>query len=220
MPTANPSRRSRIAALAATADYNPEEAAVAQAILDRTPLDLDAIAESIRAEYGKGIESSFAIGRLLSEAAALFPPHARHIFGPGKVGKGSPYGDWFRAQNFPFTAKTSQLLRAAYARESEVRALIESRAKSTTSADIGVVTAIGFLTAKPKAPLSVPTEETTPADPAFAALRAARNALLGWDGERTTHNAFTGMFVDDLRESGLIIKALADAYTEARNARG
>lgn len=208
----SPSRRQRIAAIAATADYNPAEAAVAQSILDGMPRDLDAIAADIKAEVGRNIDSQFAIGRLLSEAYATFD------------GDDNRYGAWYKAQEFPFGQYVAYRYRLGAERETEVRAYLSARAQSVTQGpEMGVVTAVRRLMEKPKpAPAKVGIPE--PADPAFTAFRAGAYAVLGWEvgpdgnGART-RNAFLSMHVDDLAESAGLLKAIVDAYQEARAAR-
>lgn len=207
------SRRQRIAAIAATAGYNPEEAAVAQSMLDNMPRDLAAISTDIKAEYGKGIESQIAIGRLLAEAWS--------IHGGDKVA----YGRWCQTQDFPFHRNTGQLLRLAAERESEVRAYIATAndPKGSHRRDIGVQSAMKELLAgKPRASQAdvVPAALADPVDPAYNALRSAYNMLfgIGQDGVATV-NAFASMHVEDLSRSGDMLKRILSAYNEARSAR-
>lgn len=213
MPSAT-TRRERIAALAATAEYNPEEAANAQAILDRMPRDLDSIAADIKAEYGKGVESQFAIGRLLAEAWAMFR------------GDKVAYGRWMQLQDFEFHRNTGQLLRLAAEREPEVRAyLAEANDPKGSHRSIGVHSAIREMVAgKPRATQArVEVGPPAPADPAFAAFRAGCYAVLGWtvgDNGRgaPTVNGFAAMHIDDLHESAVLLQYVVQAYETARKA--
>lgn len=141
----NRSKLDKVRAIAATADYNPHEAAVAVAKIEalataetRAEDRLVVIAEGIRSEYGKGIEAQFAIGRLLVEARELFRADQE-------------FGAWFNAQNFPFVRSVGYNLRVGALREAEVRALLASRA--TTDKEVGVTTIVKRMLAKPKGPV-------------------------------------------------------------------
>ena len=203
MPRPQPTRRERIAAIAATADYNPEEAAVAQGILDAMPdHSLDSIAAAIREEWGRGIDAQFAIGRLLIEARAM---HADDM----------AFGRWLTAQDLPFDRHMAYKFREATIREPAVRAIIAGRTYSR-QATSSIAATYDTMTRKPK-PLAIDTGPTPPVDPAYAALRAARFAILGTDAAPI--NAFTTMHVDDLRESAATLTALVAAYQAARRER-
>lgn len=199
-------RREKIAAIAETAGYNPEEAAVAQAMLDRMPSTLDDIAAQIKVQWGLGVEAEFAVGRLLSQARALFP---------GKQND-KAFGAWFAQQEFPFGQQKAHRLRWGAEHEAEVRALIASQSSSSAIRDIGVTTAVQYLNAKPKAP-TADVGPTTVADPAYAALREAARLILGSPEE--PKNAFLTMHVDDLASSAGWIKDLAGAYNVAKAER-
>jgi hypothetical protein len=172
---------------------------------------IEVIADTIRSEWGKGIDSQFVIGRLLSEARASF----------GESDKA--YGKWVAEQEFGFSVSYAYRLRWAAENESAVRGYLESRASRTGKGpgpEVGVAGAVVALNRKPKTPEVILPGEAEVADPALSILRTARNTILGWDGEQATANLFTDAHIEDLREAGTIIKALAAAYSEARTARG
>jgi hypothetical protein len=187
---------------------SPEEHAIAVAMLAKTPEgNLDRIADDIMSAWSGGIEAEFRIGHLLAEAAELTDPLMRTVGPDGRV-KGSPFGDWFRAQGFPFTIRTAHRLRTAAEREPEVRAYIAAH----TGRDMGVNTAIARLSAPPK-PIAIDVGPTAPVDPAYRALRAAAEAV-GGVGES---NAFKHMHIDDFVSAKGLIQSIVDAYTEVQN---
>lgn len=233
MTTATKSRREKVKAMAEQT-ASPEEAKVAAAMLATMKVEpLDRIADDIRAEWGKGIESQFAIGRLLNEAAAFLASSAYPPVGEyGRRGD-EAYSRWRAEQQFQFGRGTAHLLRVGAQNEDKVRAFIEGRVQGHER-DLGVPWAVQLLTAKTPAeraakahpgyadPEAAPQGEAV--DPSFAALRSATRLILGWqpDGEgggEYTANAFKSMHVDDLAASAGFIKALADGYTEAKKAR-
>lgn len=174
------------------------------------PERLSEIAEDIMSAWTRGVEEEFRVGHLLVEAAAIMPPLARNKDARGKQTTGE-FSHWFREQRFPFSMKTAYRLRQAAEREEEVRAFLAERPAG--SRDMGVNTAITLMLAAPKPE----RERIEPADPAYAALRDARNRILGSEDEPT--NAFMQMHVDDLAASAKIIMALVAAYNEAKVAR-
>jgi hypothetical protein len=198
-------RRAKIAAIAKTADYNPEEAAVAQAMLEKSPEGtLERIATDIKVEWGKGIESQFAIGHMLSEAYNLLSGGDKQAF-----------GRWFRAQNFQFDQPYAYRLRIAAERESDVRAYLAANADHAQLHGRrpieSITTVIQQWAAKPKPPVA-DVGPTVPVDPAFAALREAHRLIV--DGD-----AFLTMHIDDLHASAGFIKELVAAYQEAKARR-
>jgi hypothetical protein len=202
----NPTRREKLRAMAGQS-ASPNEALVAQAMLDRMPATLVSIAEQIKAEWGKGTDAQFAIGRLLVEARGQFP--ADELF-----------GKWFAAQDFGFSRQVAWRLRAAAEREAEVRAFIAARTDSYKSRtkDLTVHTAITLMNAKPKptAALVGPTADT---DQDYAALRNAHNRILVVIEGEPTGNKFKTMHAEDLRKSALLLRDLLDAYKAAYNER-
>jgi hypothetical protein len=196
----NPTRREKLRAMASQ-DASPNEALVAQAMLDRMPATLVDIAEQIKAEWGKGVEAQFAIGRLLSEARAQF------------VGD-KEFGRWFASQDFPFSRQTAWELRSGAEREPEVRGFIADHAHSH-GRDIGIVWALQLMNAKPKpgAALVGPTADT---DQDYAALRAAHSRILVVVDGVETGNKFLTMHVEDLSKSAILLKELIAAYQQAR----
>jgi hypothetical protein len=203
-------RREKVAErVARAAQDDPQEAANAAAILatmEDTRPRLDIIADEVRAEWGKGIEAQFSIGRLLAEAYTLFD------------GNDKGYGQWVAAQKFPFKGTVARLLRAGSEREDEVRQYLAHRTSDGQS-DISVQTAVAYLSAgngkqvasRPN-PEVEPVTDTTPVDPAYAALRQAHQLIV--EG-----GAFSTMHVDDLAKCAAYIKALAGAYNEAKASR-
>jgi len=97
---------------------------------------LKAIATSIRREFGKGIDSQFAIGHLLNEARALNPGDRE-------------FGQWYKEQGFMFSQPTASRLMAAANREPEVREFIAAHSE-TNGRDISVNYAIEKLNAGTK----------------------------------------------------------------------
>lgn len=198
-----PTRKDKLAAMAAQTE-SPAEAAVAATKLANMPEStLEAIVRDINEEFGKGVESSFAIGRLLIKARDLLTQDIA-------------FGKWFKEQDLPFGLRTAQRLRWAAENEKAVRALIGTTSKSDR--EVGVVTAVQLLTA-PAKHKAADVGETAPVDPAYSALRNAFNVILApnMDGEPQS-NAFLGMHVEDLAKSAGFIKALAKAYNEAKTA--
>lgn len=200
-------------ALMAIQNDSPAEAEVAKAMLAKrrdtsVALTYDErlviIAEDIKAEWGKTIEAQFAVGRRLSEARALFE-------GPSQD---KAFGRWMKAQGFPFGQSYAWRLRTAYEREPEVRKFIEAHASSTGN-EVGIGWALVQLNKKAE-PEALP-EKIDPVDPAYAALRTARNAILG--PEDAPVNAFLTMHVEDLVKSAGFIKELASAYQAAKAER-
>lgn len=203
MPTKT--RREKIAALANTADYNPNEAANAAAILAKTPeSSLERIATDIKAEYGKGIEAQFAIGRLLNEAYALF-------------GNTQDYGHWFAEQDFQFGKTVARLLRAGADREDEVRLLLASR--KSGSRDISVQTAVEYMERAPAPSTPQNNGDEDVVDQNYAALRRAFNLIGVVVNGEPTGNAFLSMHVEDMAKSAGYIKVLAKLYNDAKAAR-
>jgi hypothetical protein len=162
---------------------------------------LAAIADSIKTEYNKGVDTAFDVGRLLVEARSLFPGDTE-------------FGQWFREQEFPFVPRTSQRLMWAAQHEEEVRELIATTSKSQR--DIGVVTAVQQLQAGPPKAKDPIVEEAEAVDPAYAAMRAAYFAVIG--SEEEPGNAFLSMHAEDLTKVAGFIKVLAKAYNEAKAA--
>lgn len=218
-------RRRKLVAMAEQT-ASPAEAEIARNMLAAHPESrLERIASDIKSRWVQSIDSQFEIGRLLIEAATLFPPMVRNQPGGRSGPKGSPYSEWFMSQDFPFGMRTAWRLREAAEREDEVRAFITQRSvlnfESTGRVyELMPTSAVDLMNRKPKPIEALPAEATTPSNPAYAALRAARNAILSpnEDGE-PTRNAFLDMHVDDLSASAVIIKELALAYNEAKNAR-
>lgn len=93
------------------------------------------IPPEVQSEWGRGIDSQFLIGHLLLEARSLLPAT-------------QDFGKWLAAQNFPFSRPTAHRLAEAAEREPEVRAFIADRS-SMNGRDVGTVTAIALLNAKP-----------------------------------------------------------------------
>lgn len=213
----NRTKREKIEAIANTADYNPAEAAVAADMLAKVAPDrLDEIAADIMSSWSRGVEEEFRIGHLLREAAAILPPEARVKDERGRQAK-SPFGEWVRAQGFPFSMKTAYRLRVAADREDEVRALIGARAPG--SRDMGVNTAIALLLAA--GATGVKRSESEARDnPGFLALRRGIHALLQWEVDdagvgRAKANALKNLPHDQLLEIKALVEALAQAYREA-----
>jgi len=204
--TLSKTRRQKLEAMAAQSE-SPNEALVAQAKLAETGTPLERIAAQIKAEWGKGIETQFAIGRLLIEAHQLMPDDRE-------------YGRWFADQHFPFKKGTAFLLQRGAEREPEVRALMAARSQENER-DIGVPYAIQLLDApkpKPQAE-AIPVTDATPADPAYAAIRQAYNVIAQVQEGEPTGNGFLTMHVEDLVKSAQYIQKLAGLYAEAKNAR-
>lgn len=97
---------------------------------------LKAIAVKVRTEFGKGLDSQFAIGHLLDDARNLLPSDTE-------------FGKWLDEQNFPFRRVTALRLRQAAQRESEVREFIAARSE-TNGRDISANYAVELLNAGPK----------------------------------------------------------------------
>lgn len=208
-------RVDRKLAIMASQTASPAEAEVAKNLLvarrataEVAPPDerLAGIAEDIKAEWGRGIEAQFAIGRLLMDARAMFP---------GKE-QDKAFSRWLKAQEFPFGQTQAWRLRSAAEREPEVRAYLAAHATRTgkPGPELGIAGAIVYMARDAKTERE---EKVDPVDPAYAALRTARNLILGNEDEPT--NAFVTMHLDDLAKSAGFIKELAAAYTEAKAAR-
>lgn len=211
MPTTT-TKRAKLKAMAEQT-ASPEEAKVAQTMLAKTAATpeqkLEVIHDDIMSSWSKGIEEEFRIGGLLRQAADLLDPTARTQGADGKV-TGSPFGDWFRAQDFPFSMKTAQRLRVASEREPEVRALIAAK----TGRDMGVNTAVALLLAPPRKGTgeALPITDATPADPAYDAIRTAHRLLV-------TEGGYANLHIDDLAKVAGFIKDLAAGYTEEKGRR-
>jgi hypothetical protein len=206
--TASATRRKKLAdRVAAVEQDTPEEHAIAKAMLvveeakiGVVETRLGDIADDIRAEYGKGIESQFAIGRLLIEARDLHPSDKL-------------FGQWFGRQSFPFGTSPAYYLRIGAEREDEVRALLAS---NETSSDWGVTSAVKFMTAKShveRTGEAEPITDTTPVDPAYDAIRTARRLLVDEGG-------FEAMHVDDMTKVALAVKDIVAAYNAEKTKRG
>lgn len=207
--TVTKNRRQKLAErVANSAQDTPEEAAIAKDLLiieeakvGIVQTRLVGIAEDIRLWFGKGIDAQFAIGRLLMEARDLFPADQE-------------FGRWLRAQELPFTYQTAWNLRMAASREPEVREYIALNAGREQPRDIGVTVAFRELNAGPKAnPEVIPVTDTTPQDPGYAAMRAARRILVEEDH-------FAAMHVDDMTKVAQAIKDIAAAYNAEKTKRG
>lgn len=209
-------RRQKLEAMAAQKE-SPAEAKVAKRKLAKLPVTpedrLASIAAEVRTEYDRSVDSQFAIGRLLAEARTLMPSDKE-------------YSAWLKQEKFSFSYKTAYYLRLGAEREPEVRQYIEDRPEG--SRDIGVTSVVKYLLdgkpAQPAVPNDQLPEPIATVDQSFAALRTARNLILGIevgeDGkDAATGNAFLNMHVDDLTASAGYIKALATAYNEAKAAR-
>lgn len=193
----------------------PEELALVKTEPLSDEAALVSIADDIRAEFGKGIDAQFRIGHLLSEAAARLDPSARYSEGPGKVGKGSPFGDWFRAQNFPFSDVTAWRLRKGAEREEEVRAFISQVSSVQPGRDLGVTTAMALI--------DKPADDRQPRE----AVKALQE-LVGPDKETSAFTKFVAaveaLDLSQLPDDELIavanyVKALAVTYNAERAAR-
>lgn len=192
---------------------SPEEAKVAKAMLAKTQDPLDRIADSIRAEYGKGIEAQFAIGRLLMKARDMLPGNVE-------------FGKWVDAQQFPFSRQVAWRLRVGAEREPEVRAmLVDSDQKQRGGPERTVSGMVQALIAGPQ-PVDRVAEAFPPVavDQSLSLLRQAHHRILsvevGEDGtEQATGNTFLSMHVDDLVASAGYIKDLVNAYQTAKAAR-
>lgn len=215
--TAPSTRRQKVRAMA-DQTASPEEAAVAKAMLAKTantPEErLEVIADEVRDEWGRGIDTQFRVGHLLIEAKAIMPAT-------------QDFGAWLDVQDFPFGRKTAGTLREAAGREPEVRAFIADR-NARSGQDIGPTWAVRLLNAGPK-PVAdgtddddagelIPVTDATPSDPAYALLRDATQAIVGT--EEAPGNAFLSMHVDDLAKCAGYIKDLATAYNAAKAAYG
>jgi hypothetical protein len=195
---------------------SPEEAEIAARMLASTPEGtLDGIARRIKDEWGKGIDAQFAVGRLLMQAADQFPPAKRHMNTSdekgGRASGGSPFGDWFRSQDFAFSQATAWRLRSAAEREPEVRAFITSQSKSNAGgADIGVATAIEYMNRKPKTPEQAIAAHDARVTPVFAAFEKAATTMAEGMAQLPT---------DELTATARLIQRLAAVYGEVRSAR-
>lgn len=207
--------------VARSAQDDPMEAATAKRMLEATPEgNLDRIAADIKAEWGKGIESQFAIGRKLMEARAEFDRPGKAT-GIGKESADALFGQWFRAQEFPFGRQTAWELRVAAEKEDEVRAFLTAVASSDTrkrEGDISIATAIKMMRS-PATPVAIDPNagDTSEVNQSYAALRKAYNFILDPDAEGEPQaNGFVGMHVEDLAKSAALIQGLANAYAVAR----
>lgn len=200
-------QRAKVAAIAKTADYNPSEADVAQRMLDATPEgQLDLISADIKAEWGKGIDSQFAIGHLLIKARQQFAADIE-------------YGRWLRSQFFPFSYETANRMRNAALREPEVREFIAGLSRSTDRREISVTTAITYMNdgrvegGRKKDVVGEPAQ----VDPNYAVIRAAYNKVLNPTPEGEAQgNGFIGMHIDDLLRARDMLKALVESWTAAK----
>jgi hypothetical protein len=216
-------QRAKVKAIAETAAYNPEEAENAQRMLDATPEgELDLIAGRIRAAWGKGIEAQFEVGRELMQARAKFDEPGRAT-GIGKESADALFGQWFRAQEFPFGRQTAWELRVAAEREGEVRsflAAVAQRDSSKRAGDISIATAIKMMR-EPARPAAIDVGETAVVDQNYAVIRAAYNKVLNPTPEGEAQaNGFIGMHIDDLLKARDMLKALVEAWTAAKTAFG
>ncbi len=169
------------------------------------------IATDIRAEYGKGIEAQFAIGRLLAEARAIHEDD--NIFGA-----------WVAKQEFPFGRQQAWRLRWAGENEPEVRAFITAAATtSTRGPDMGVSTAVEYMKRKPKEGWTKEQKaaekelgQLSRTDSGFAAFRKGVFALLGYEVGEDGEGAFTKdlslLAADELVELAGLVKVVAAAY--------
>jgi len=198
-----PSKRA-IQAMKAHAAAGGPEGAIAQAKLALLPDDLDTLATKIREAWAAGVEKQLEVGRLLGEAYERLNRDKKK------------FGAWQTRQNFGFSTTTAYYLRIGAEREEEVRGVIANRLMNKAS-EYSVVTIVAkVLLPAPRNPEVVPTTDTTPVDPAYAAIRDAYNrVLLVVDGE-PTGNAFQSMHVDDMAKAAGYLKALVEAYQEAK----
>lgn len=205
--TATKTRRQKVAAMAEQS-ASPAEAEVAKAMLATMADDrprLEVLADDVRTEWGKGIDAQFAVGKSLSEAYS--------ILNNDKVA----FGRWVAEQAFPFDQSTGYLLRIGYEREPEVRGFIANHGL-VHERELSVTTATKRLIAGPKKSHTEltgevePVTDTTPVDPAYAALRTAHRLIVEEGG-------FVNMHVEDLVKCAGFIKDLAAEYTVAKSTR-
>lgn len=177
------------------AKLTPEEKATNKA--------LGGIANAIRKEVGKTVDSAFATGRLLGEARALLPSDPA-------------FGKWLVAQELGISQPTAHRLRYAAEHEAEVREALTHSARN--GRDIGVTTAVKELVAgeqqegrvskeSQSAVQALVNEEPLIEDDGFAAFVSAAEAL-----------DMTKLELGDLVELAGIIQNLAAAY-KAEKAR-
>jgi hypothetical protein len=220
-------RVNKALAIRAKLDPGPEGDVARDMLAKRNGTDvldgerLDVIATDIKAEYGKGIDAQFAIGRLLNEAAELFPVHGGGVVGGSRGGSHSPFGDWFRAQGFGFNLVTAWRLREAAKREPEVRAFISSRSAVNGSKEVGVTTAITELNAKPVEPT-----QTAVAKQARKDLKEALHSeddipeVVAWLSATDTLIAFTDAVpVAELKAIGEKAQALIAWFNQQKEQR-
>lgn len=193
--------RQRIAAIAATADYNPHEADNARRMLEAMPeTRLEVISGDIKDEWGKGIEAQFAIGRLLSEARSLMPGVENDI----------AFGEWFKSQDFPFSQQQARRLRYGAEHEAEVRAFIAATT-STRGPDMSVPTAVEYM--KRRAKIVAQLAEGTYVEPTTSAYGAFEKAAKDlWDAMPQLPN-------DELAGVAQLVGSLVDRYQTVRGSR-
>lgn len=165
------------------------------------PKRLKAIAKSIKAEWGKGIEAQFAIGHLLVEANALMPAT-------------QDFGKWLDAQEFGFSRQTAGRLRDGAEREPEVRAFIADRSRML-GRDVGLVTAVALLNAtpddrQPKERVKAMQELVGP-EPETSGFVKFREAALNLNVSQ--------LATEELVEFAGLVKDLAGMYSEERRLR-
>lgn len=182
----------------------PDEAPeTAVAVVDNSKA-LSSIAKTIRKEFGKGLDSQFAIGHSLIEARALLQDN---------IG----FGKWLDEQAFPFSRVTAGRLREAAEREAEVRSFISERTASGGS-DIGPVTAIARLNAAPK---DEGNEELQAMGKRVQALfkdePEPESGFAGWLAVTQALNLQT-LTVEELGDLASAIKTLVEGY-QAEKAR-
>ncbi len=196
-------RREKVAAMA-DQSASPEEAKVAQAKLATMQKPrLDVIADEVKAEFGKGLDAQFAIGRLLTEAWDLLN-HDKKV-----------YGRWLAEQAIPLARSNIYYLRIGAEREPEVRAFITERLL-VDEQELGVITATKRLLApqqpKPGTGEVLPVTDTTPVHRAYDAMRTAHRLLV-------TESGFEDMHVDDMTKVAGFITDIVEAYKAERGKR-
>lgn len=184
----------------------PEETAVVVAEPIVPVKALNAIAKKVKAEFGKGIDAQFAIGRLLNEARALLPSDPE-------------FGKWVAEQNFGFSQPTAIRYRQAAEREPEVRAFIATHsAQNGKASDISPTWAVQLMNknaeqagrlspAVQKRVQSLFADEVEPTN-GFPAFKAAAESL---DLQVLT--------LDELVEFAGILQVLAASYKDEKARR-
>lgn len=183
-------------------DEAPESAV---AVVDNSKA-LSAIAKKVATQFGKGLDTQFAIGHLLNEARALLPGDTE-------------FGKWVAEQSFGFSRPTAHRLQQAALREPEVREFIAARsAQSEGKSDISPTWAVQLMDKQADEEGRVPKEvqkrvqalfeEEPEPQSGFGAFRAAAEAL----------NLQT-LTVDELGEFASLIQTLVAGYGEERKRR-